>query len=100
MCPTKSSELPPAVAKKRSLLIDQIEQLDSVIVAYSGGVDSSVLAYYARLVLGQNAKIVIALSPSLAQAELAAARMQAEKFAFELIEIATDEVALGEYRRN
>ncbi len=93
-------ELPPGIAQKRLLLINLVEEFVSVLVAYSGGVDSSLLSYYARLVLGQKAKIVIALSPSLAQAELAAARMQAEKFDFELIEIATDEVALGEYRRN
>jgi uncharacterized protein len=72
----------------------------SIIVAYSGGVDSSVLAYYARLVLGDAASIVIAVSPSLAQSELAAARAQANQFNWNLVEIETDEMAKDEYRRN
>ena len=66
---------------KVAQLTSTLRYSGSIIVAYSGGVDSSVLAYYARLVLGDAASIVIAVSPSLAQSELAAARAQAIQFA-------------------
>lgn len=81
-------------------MLDRLSSLESVIVAYSGGVDSSVLAYFARLALGKKALIAIALSPSLARAELDAARLQARQFDFDLLEIETDEVGLDDYRRN
>src|SRR6185503_16928038 len=88
------------IEQKESRLIDQLRQLTGVIVAYSGGVDSSLLAYYARLILDDKAKIVIAVSPSLAGEELEAARQQAQQFGWELIEMHTDEMSLEDYRRN
>ena len=85
---------------KVAQLTSTLRYSGSIIVAYSGGVDSSVLAYYARLVLGDAASIVIAVSPSLAQSELAAARAQAIQFGWNLVEIETDEMAKDEYTRN
>ncbi|HEY9867678.1 MAG TPA: ATP-dependent sacrificial sulfur transferase LarE [Candidatus Obscuribacterales bacterium] len=85
---------------KEQHLVDSLSGLDSLIVAYSGGVDSSLLAAYARRVMGDRARIVIAVSPSLAAEELEAARAQAEKFGWDLIEIHTDEVSRAEYQRN
>lgn len=48
--------------------------LPGAVVAFSGGVDSSVLAEVAHRVLGERAWAVTADSPSLARRELAAAR--------------------------
>ena len=88
------------LSTKEQRLIDLLKQLGSVIVAYSGGVDSSLLAHYARKVLKDRAVIVIAVSPSLAGTELEAARAQALAFNWNLIEIHTDEVSRPEYQRN
>jgi uncharacterized protein len=85
---------------KEQLLIAAIKESENLIVAYSGGVDSSLLAYYARKILKDLAKIVIAVSPSLANSELEAAREQAAKFNWNLVEIFTDEVDKAEYQRN
>lgn len=88
------------LSEKERVLRETLERSGGLIVAYSGGVDSSLLAYYARQVLGERAKIVIAVSPSLAEEELSAARAQATHFHWDLIEIATSEVEKEEYRRN
>jgi uncharacterized protein len=89
-----------ALSAKEQLLKSRILELEALIVAYSGGVDSSLLAYYARAVLKNRAKIVIAVSPSLATSELEAAREQASNFDWNLVEISTDEVDKAEYQRN
>jgi len=45
-----------------------------VVVAFSGGADSALLAWIANDVLGQRARVVTAISPSLAGEEERACR--------------------------
>lgn len=87
------------LAKERRLA-ERIKSLETVIVAYSGGVDSSLIAYYAKTLLGDNAHVVIAVSPSLAADDLEAARAQASLFEWNLVEIGTDEFENEDYQRN
>ena len=58
----ESSNLSPA--QKETLLLAQLGQLPSVIVALSGGADSAYLAWAAQRALGEHALSVTALSPS------------------------------------
>ncbi|MGD9684849.1 MAG: ATP-dependent sacrificial sulfur transferase LarE [Candidatus Obscuribacterales bacterium] len=88
------------IEQKEKALCERIQAMGSMIVAYSGGVDSSTLAYYARAILGANARIVIAVSASLALDALQSARGQAAMFDWDLIEVDTGELDLDEYRSN
>jgi len=70
-------------------------------VAFSGGVDSTLLAKLARDVLGKpNALIVTADSPSLAREDLAEAKALARQLDFKHWIVETTEVTRPEYQAN
>jgi len=72
----------------------------SALVAFSGGVDSSLVAAAAARVLGDRALAVTAVSPALATGELDGARAVAAAVGIAHRAIATDELAREGYRRN
>ena len=67
-------------AAKEQALCDALASLDSVIVAYSGGVDSAYLAYIASRTLGDRAVAVTADSPSYPERHRALAIRIAKDF--------------------
>lgn len=73
---------------------------ESAIVAFSGGVDSSLVAAVAVRVLGDLALAVTAVSPALATGELDGARAVAQAIGIAHEVIRTDELAREGYRRN
>lgn len=85
---------------KRRALVEALERHGSLAVAFSGGVDSSVLLHAAVAVLGPRAVGVIADSPSLPRRELAEARAVAAAIGAELVVVATDEGEDPGYRAN
>ena len=82
-------------------LADVIAPRGRMITAYSGGVDSTVVAVAARRVLGRaNAPAAIGDSTSLPRRELAEARELARRLDIELIEVQPGEQADDRYRVN
>jgi uncharacterized protein len=85
---------------KQQRLDEQLGQLPSVIVAYSGGVDSAYLAYAAHHALGERMLAVTALSASYSARDREEAEKCVARFQFPHEFIATDELSNPSYRAN
>lgn len=73
---------------------------DGVVVAFSGGVDSSTLAAVSFEVLGDNAAAVIAQSPTYTSKELADAKVIAKQIGIKLHVIKTNELENENFNKN
>jgi pyridinium-3,5-biscarboxylic acid mononucleotide sulfurtransferase len=88
------------LGQKHALLLATLEDLGSLLVAYSGGTDSAYLAYAAHQVLGKKMLAVIADSPSLPRAELAAALAFTAEHKIPTHILHTEELENPDYQRN
>jgi len=85
---------------KRHRLDDLLAGYGDLVVAFSGGVDSSYLLAAAADVLGDRVTAATAISPSLPASEREAAAALARTLGVRHVEVATDELARAAYRRN
>lgn len=93
-------EHPAFDEKEFRCLVADLESMGRLVVAYSGGVDSTFLLRVARGVLGERATGVLAFSESLDQNEFAAAKRVAEDAGIPVEVIETREYDNPAYRRN
>jgi len=89
-----------SIEQKRDQLLQSLQGLGPCAVAYSGGVDSAVVAYAAVQVLGDDAIAVTGVSPSLAASERERARETAAAIGIRHREMETNEFANSDYTRN
>jgi pyridinium-3,5-biscarboxylic acid mononucleotide sulfurtransferase len=73
---------------------------DGVVIAFSGGVDSSTLAAVSHEVLGEKVVAVIAQSPTYTSEELQDAKQVAQNIGIKLYVVETDELDNPDFNRN
>lgn len=97
----QTARLETATAEqKEERLVEILRELESVVVGFSGGVDSAYLAYMANRVLGRKALCVTAISPSYPEFQKKETAQFVEQFGLNHLEIESEELDNPSYREN
>jgi len=88
------------LTQKYDSLRNRLANLGSALVAYSGGVDSTLVAFVAHAVLGDRCLAVLATSDVHTGTEVDAARSTAAQLGFRLIEVDTNELSDPRFIQN
>ena len=86
--------------EKESKLRNMMRGMGRVLVAYSGGVDSSYLAFIANAELSRDALCVLGVSPSVSSHQRGEAERTASEFGFNLRIVETNEIDDENYAAN
>lgn len=93
-------DLPTELVSKRDCLLELLRSYGSCAVAFSGGLDSTVLAKAAQLALGDSAVAVTGRSASLATGDLNQAEQLAQQIGIRHEIIETGELSIPAYQEN
>jgi len=97
---TRPAVDPPVIAEKRERLLRIFRDMESVVVGFSGGIDSTLVAAAAHEALGDRALMVIAESESYPKAELDLALEIARGRGWNVRVVETSELQNPEYQKN
>lgn len=92
--------LDPTLCAKLERLLSLIDSLESTVVAFSGGIDSTLVLRLAHDRLGSRTVAVTAVSPTLPEEELEDCRRLADEIGVRLLLYRTDQLAIPAFVRN
>jgi len=95
-----SIELPPELLAKRDRLLSILRSLGGTAIAFSGGIDSTVVAQAAQFALGEAAVAVTADSASVPRTEITEAQQLARQIGIRHRLVRTEEFANPDYVKN
>ncbi len=96
----KLTNLPATLREKCSGIAGSLESFDRIAVAFSGGVDSTFIAWFAREVLGKTVIALFADTPFVSAKERGDAFTTAKMLGFDLEVISFDPLELPGIRQN